>query len=725
MTSRLVKLELKPGVVTNDTGLANEGGYSAANLVRAYQGRVQPVGGWELRTTNVFEGIARGSHAWSTRMGDKCLAFGTNTALYGEFNGNIRDITGPLHETVLENAFSTTNGSNVVTVKLVFHNLRVEQEVTFSNHQSTVGGLTIQGTYEVKEILTRDTFTIEAGSNASSTVTNGGGFVDFLANLPAGAVSNDIYGYGTRGYGEGEYGSSLETDELRTWAIDNWGEFGLFNPSGYGLWEWQPLKRYVDLAFNGTFNGNANGWGLGTGWAYNTNKVTKTAGTASNLSQNVEGILEGGKTYRVIFTVTRTAGTLKFRVNAGDPPAVIDVGYASSPITKSGTYSRIFRCPADPSDIIFEGDDTFAGSVSNVSYQVEDKAYRITTAPPIIDYMYVDPNGLVVALGTTTVDDGQYDPTLMRCSDLGNNRAWVPDTDSYASFRNLRGIGGRLMSGLPTRQQALAWGDDGVGSLQFTGELGDAFAFELLGVGCGIASRDARSEQNGFVFWASKDNFFIFRGIGATNLGYPEIIPCSVSEDLFNNIDESQLLKCHVGIVPRFSEMWFFYPDTRDGDECSRAVTFNWVEGHWHPHIIERTTWCDSGIFPSPIGFSPEGYIFNHEVGTTANGGYMGWFAETSDLDIQDGDNLLLVMGFVPDFADQQGSIALTLKGKFYPNDANWVEKGPFTSSPSTRRLNFRMKARQVRFRFAEGTRGSFVRQGASRIDLGGTQAKR
>src|SRR5690606_26510779 len=119
------------------------------------------------------------------------------------------------------------------------------------------------------------------------------------------------------------------------------------------------------LSFNGGFNDNVNGWALGTGWSYGSGKVSKTAGTASNLSQDVDGVLEGGRVYRIIFTVDRSAGSLKFRVNAGDTPAVIDVGTASSAITKSGTYSRIFVAPALPKDVVFEADAAFAGSVDS------------------------------------------------------------------------------------------------------------------------------------------------------------------------------------------------------------------------------------------------------------------------------------------------------------------------------------------------------------------------
>lgn len=720
----LVKLELKPGLNTNDTGLANEGGYVAGNRVRAWQNRIQPIGGWQQRTTQRLDGIARASHAWSTHEGATCIAYGTHEGLFGEYNGNLRNITGLLHENVLNDAFSTENGSKIVTISLPFHGLVVDQEVTFSHHQSTVGGLTIEGTYTVESVPTKGLFTIEHASNASSTVSGGGGYVDFKADMLPGLASNPLTGYGTNGYGEGLYGSSGGMQGLRAWSLANWGEYLLANPSGYGLWEWQPYGAYPDLAYNGDFASSA-GWGLGTGWAVASNKATKTAGTGAGLSQSVEDLIKGGVTVRVTFTVARTAGTIKFRVNAGATPAVIDVGYASSPISKAGTYTRTFRMPALAKDIVFEADSSFAGSISEVSYHLEDKAYRITTAPPVIDTMYVNTNGIVVAAGTTSVDEGEYDPTLFRTSDLGNNRAWVPEDGSYAAFFNVRGIGGKMAQGIATRQQDIIGADDGVASLQFTGDPEDPFTVNILGTGCGLVSRHAMVEQNGFVFWASERNFFIFRGVGATSLGIPEILPCPISKDLFDNIERRQIAKCHMGVVPGFSEAWFFYPDARDGDECSRAVSYSWTEGHWHTHRLARTTWCSSGIFPDPIGASPDGRLFNHEVGVTANGANLGSWIETGDLDIADGDALLAILGFVPDFADFSGAVRLKLLSKLYPHQADFKETGPFTINTGSERVNFRLMTRQTRFRIETAATDTFWRMGAHRIDLNKTGARR
>ena len=680
----------------------------------------EPIGGWNIRTVSQFEGVARGIHAWRTLEGAPVFAFGTSTKLYASIGGGIRDITPPLHYTVLNDCFTTVNGSDVVTVYLEFHRLSEGDEVVFTNHQSTVGGLTIEGTYTVTSVLTSGRFTITHTSNATSDETTPtGGYVDFEAALPVGLEDAPLFGYGTGSYGAGSFGTAgNSSDEVRTWSLDNWGEFLLANPTSYGIFEWQPEVSYPDLAFDGTAI-TSSGWAFGTGWAAGG---VATAGTSSNLSQDITEVLEGGRTYRVDFTVALTAGTVKFRVNAGTSPAVIDVGEASSEISKAGTYSRTFLCPADAQDIVFEKDSAFAGSVTNISYTLESKAQRITTAPPRVDGMFVDPRGVVVALGTTKIT-GDYSPTVARNSGLGNNREWIPDTDTIASEYVLRGGGGRLMAGLATSEQSLAWADNGVFSFQYQGQIGEAYNINLLGTKCGLISRASFTEQNGFVAWMSNTrNFYVFRGISTSSLGKPEAVQCPIAEDIFDNLDYNQALKCHAGINPEFMEAWFFYPDARDGNECSRVAALNWPTGLWMPHILERTTWESSGVFEDPIALSANGYIYNHETGNTANGGLLGSWIETGYFDSGEGEQLIPFKSIVPDVKDQVGDLGFTITRRMEANASEIVSR-QYVATPTTERVNFRLKGRQFKIKLDWLTTGGWGRLGSFRYIFDGGNA--
>lgn len=660
-------------------------------------------------------------HGWRTLEGTKVFAFGTSTKLYASINNSLRDITPPLAETVLQDCFTTESGSNIVTVYSEFHRLKSGDQVIFSNHQSTVGGLTIEGTYTVTEALTSGRFTITHASNATSTVsTPAGGYVDYKATLPEGLEDMPLAGYGVGAYGTGDFGSSGNViDEVRTWSLDNWGEYLMANPTGYGLFLYQPEIEYPDLAFDG--DTISSGWAFGTGWS---SGGTATSGTESNLSQNVEEVLQGGKYYRVTFDVVCTSGSVKFRMNAGTSPAVIDVAEASSAITKSGTYSRLFLCPADAVDVVWEKDSSFAGSVTNISYQLEDKAMRVLSAPARMDAMFVDPRGIVVALGTTFIT-GEYSPTVVRNSGLYNNLEWVPDTDNIASEYTLRGGGGRIMSGLATSEQSLVWADNGVFSFQYQGNVGEAYNIRLLGTKCGLISRQSFAEQNGFVSWmANTNNYFFFRGVSSDSLGKPEVVTCPIKDYVFDNLNTNQAMKCHAGVNPEFTEVWFFYPDDRDGDECARVAAFNWATGEWMPHLLERTSWESSGIFETPIALSANGYIYNHESGRTANGALIGASIETGYFDSGEGERLTPFIGIVPDIKDQDGDIGYTLSMRNESNDTEY-QSSQYVGSTTTQRVNFRHKARQFKIRIDWLKAGGWGRLGSFRYIFKGGNARK
>jgi len=730
------KPKFPPGLFSTDTPLEKEGSYVAGNRVRFYQNKAQPVGGCVLDSPDEIDGYPRGGHSWTNLQGQPCKAYGTELKLYGEVSGSRKDITPLLHFTVLTDAFSTVNGSPIVTVNLPYHNAVVGTPFVFSNHQATVGGLTIEGTYTVTEVAGEGAFTITHGSNASSTVTDGGGNVDLSVELPDGLVSNDLTGWGAGTWSTGTWGGATASNELRVWTMGNLGENLQANPSGYGLAEWQPETTYDDLSFNGEFTTNADGWALGTGWAYSAGGVVKTPGVASNLSQSTAELGLDGRTCVVDFVITgRTAGSIKFQANAGDPAAPIDVSTASAVITKNGTYRRIFRVPADLSDFLLAADAAFDGKVESFTYRLYDKAYFIPTAPARIDAISVSAKNVVIALGCTTVD-GLYSPTAVRNCDVGNNRLWIPDANNVAGQIEATEIGGRIMAGSSTRQQDAVWGDAGFGVLTWLGEPGGAFKFDKLAKGCGLLSRHSYAECSGFLIWASRTKkMWIFRGIGATSLGAVEEIECPIRDDIFDNLDANQSLKCFAWANDEWTEFWFHWPDSRDVTaptpaECSRYAAFNWLtKDVWSMGMWERTAAISGDILPSPVLFEPrdgaKSLAYQHEVGTDDNGALLGAYLETSWLDQVDGEAFTALLGMRPDFKDQTGDVEMTVYSKIYPQATTVKTTGPFVLTPTTEQKNFRVNARMVRFRFDWVTTGGHARFGAWSVDIGSDGSRR
>lgn len=171
----------------------------------------------------------------------------TYTFLYGTtatstVTGGGGTVTYEYYRTSLTNPFATVSGSSTVTVTHTSHGALQGDYVTFSG-ASAVGGLTINGEYEITT-SSPNSYTINAGSAASSTAT-GGGTVSVQYQINTGLEDTAYsYGYGTGTYNGSEgYGTQSTSGllfEARTWSLDNYGQQMLCNPIGGTIYVFDP-----------------------------------------------------------------------------------------------------------------------------------------------------------------------------------------------------------------------------------------------------------------------------------------------------------------------------------------------------------------------------------------------------------------------------------------------------------------------------------------------------
>lgn len=89
----LKKINIKAGVIKDDTVYSSEGRWSDSDKIRFYNGKPQKIGGWEKLSSSAFNGAARAIHSWRDYNDNRLIAIGTNTKLYILKDGILNDIT--------------------------------------------------------------------------------------------------------------------------------------------------------------------------------------------------------------------------------------------------------------------------------------------------------------------------------------------------------------------------------------------------------------------------------------------------------------------------------------------------------------------------------------------------------------------------------------------------------------------------------------------------------
>jgi hypothetical protein len=240
----LKKLQQKAGVNRENTRYTSENGYYVSDKMRFRQGTPEKIGGWQRISSTIFQGVCRSLWNWVTLGGQNLLAVGTNLKYYIESGGAYNDIT-PLRvtppATLANNPFSTTSGLTTVTVTDAAGGYVDGDFVTFSG-ATAVGGLTLNGEYQITTIGTSTTtYNITASSAASSTATGGGASVVAAYQINVGsAFAVPLVGWGAGAWGSGTWGiGSASTNQMRIWSQANFGEDLIFAPNGGQIYIWK------------------------------------------------------------------------------------------------------------------------------------------------------------------------------------------------------------------------------------------------------------------------------------------------------------------------------------------------------------------------------------------------------------------------------------------------------------------------------------------------------
>lgn len=346
-------------------------------------------------------------------------------------------------------------------------------------------------------------------------------------------------------------------------------------------------------------------------------------------------------------------------------------------------------------------------------------AALVANAPARANCIFVTPQRHIVACGTVEEGTGTFNPMLVRWCDQENNTVWTSSQTNQAGEYPLS-AGSRIVRALPAAGGNLIWTDEALVPMRYDASGGYVFTFgDPLGTKCGLIGPNAVTVKDRAAYWmAPGGQFYVFQG------GAPVSIDCPVRDEVFENLSFVQADKIHAGTNSAASEVWWWYPDRRDGNEVSRYVALNVVDGTWTLGTSTRTAWVDANVLPSPLAVDAGGAIYYHERGHSANGGPLPWSLTTGFVDAGEGDALMHISGLRPDFKNLEGVVQLVVLSRSDPQAAP-VQHGPYTITAATQKLDLRITARQLALRWSGAAAPARWRMGSPRFDVKPVGARR
>jgi hypothetical protein len=790
----LQKLQFRPGLNREGTDYSNEGGWFDGDKIRFRSGFPEKIGGWTQVSANTFNGVARSIWVWSSGdagIGNSYIGVGTNTQYYIFFGGVYNDITPIVDTNILTNPFTTVSGSTTITVTDAGYNPSVGDYINFSG-ASVVGGLLIDGEYSVTAVLSGTTYTITALAAASSSAT-GGGTVTAEYEYPVGL---NVYSIGT-GWGAGPWsgvptpitfnlgtnpfsttsGSAIITVTQAAHGMSN-GTYVAFSGatavagipavvlnttyiiSGVATNTYN-ITLATGLTANATTTGGGSavvviqgsgsqGWGDGFAsgigqqlrlWSddnFGADLVIAPRGGPIFYWKDSTGVSARAKylsdlaNTTTIFTDAATfgSGATSITVTAGIAPSVYPYMYITGTNLPAGTRVAANYIPGATTVPI--NTTTTGASAGNYSFSYAGSFVPTTTYQVVASSI----QQFVIAYGANSYEPGNpsttFNPMLVRWSDQANAYQWIPQVTNQSGEFTLTN-GSYIMAARTTRQEILVWTDSCLYSQQYLGSP-YVWGFQVLMDNISVISPNSMITVNNVTYWMGRDRFYMYSG-------RVEVLPCSLRQYIFNDINNNQSYQVFAGANEAYNEVWWYYVSESSANTVvDKYVIYNYLDRVWYYGNLNRSAWIQSGTQPFPIAADYNGRLLYHENGTddqsTSATLPIEAYVQSSDFDIGDGHNFGFVWRILPDVnfngsTTNQPLVTMTVKPRQNSGTPYGTADNPqvrsaqnYTTIPAYTIQEFdgqvytRIRGRQMSFRIESNTVGVAWQLGSPRIDI-------
>jgi hypothetical protein len=329
---------------------------------------------------------------------------------------------------------------------------------------------------------------------------------------------------------------------------------------------------------------------------------------------------------------------------------------------------------------------------------------------------------------------------LIKNCAAGDFNNWTSSDSNENNVSSTKVIKGLPLRGGTTSPAGLFWTLDSVVRVTYApttvGNQTLYWRYDLITQQSSIMSSQCVIEYDGIFYWAGTDRFLMYNGVvqeveNKQNFNY-----------FFDNLNYAQRQKIWVSKVPRWGEIWWFFP-SGDSTECNDAIIYNVREKTWYDAGealgARRSAGVFSEVFRRPIWGGNEQNtagkytLWQHENGTnqiyTNIVNAIESYVETNVI----GSNMGLVgtpgqpsnnvwtriERIEPDFI-QSGTMQVIITGKSYADDVD-DPSDPYSFDPTTLKIDMKEQRREMRLRFISNTQNGdfFLGRVVLSIDTG------
>lgn len=234
-----------------------------------------------------------------------------------------------------------------------------------------------------------------------------------------------------------------------------------------------------------------------------------------------------------------------------------------------------------------------------------------SSVAPLKDTGGANPTNDVISVSGGVVSLHPYVVVYGNAGLLKNCSAGDPTDWNSPDANEVNVATGKIVKGLPVRggsnsPSGLFWSLDSLVRMSFIGGAGTPaqyWRYDIISSQSSILSSQCVIEYDGIYYWIGTDRFLLYNGV-------VKEIPNGMNQNwFFDNLNYTQRQKVWATKVPRFGEVWWFYP-RGDSEECNDAIIYNVRENVWYDAGqavgARRSAGYFSQVFRFPINASSD-----------------------------------------------------------------------------------------------------------------------